>query len=163
MMAQNEMEMRRQRGGGRGQMPMMPMQMAADTAITNHLDLEPEQMQKIEELNQNYAETFKTLMQQARPKKGNRLNKEEREAMMQQVNTVRDGARRQLREVLGDDKYIAYLEQQLDNQQRNAMVMHGGNRGGQMPRGGFGGGPMGGFGGPGMGGFDGGQMGGFDY
>ena len=58
LQAQDDAQYNR-RGRGRGQMPMM---MAADTAITNHMELSAEQLAQIADLNAAYQEQMTAQM-----------------------------------------------------------------------------------------------------
>lgn len=140
----------RQVRGMRGGMRNAPVQLA-DTSITNHLEITPEQIQKVEELNQNFAESMKVKMTSFSQMNKN-TSREEREARMAEVRALRQEANKQLREVLGTEAYIQYLETALERASAmRSMRGPGSNNHGQRPmmRGGFGGGPEG-FGGPGF-------------
>lgn len=140
----------RQARGMRGGMRNAPVQLA-DTSITNHLELTPEQMQKVEELNQNFAESMKAKMASFSQMNKN-ASREEREARMAEVRALRQQANKDLREALGTDNYIIYLETALERASAmRTMRAPGPGNPGQRPmmRGGFGGGPEG-LGGPGL-------------
>lgn len=153
MMAQDQ----NGRQGRRGrQMRDFAIQLA-DTSITNHMELTPEQFEQIDALNKNYSETLKEKMG-APGESGKRPSREEREARMQEMKTLRQQGNKKLREVLGTEAYIEYLEKALER----AAAMPGmrgpggqgqrrGNGGFEGAPGGFEGGPQGGFGGPGGG------------
>ena len=115
------------------QLGMRP-QLIADTTILNHMELTPDQLQQVAALNDSYVENFKQAMQQYRPEKGARVAPEQRDAMQQQIQDARVQARQQLRTILGDEKYIKYLEQSIENLQRNPGMMRGGARGPQLKR-----------------------------
>lgn len=162
-MAQNEMPNRPARGGMR-----TGTEMVADTTIINHLSdtISVEQLKQIEAINENYRAKMQEMMTQ-RSTDGRRMGREDREARMAQIKQNKAAARKELREVLGDELYIEYLEAQLDRSPFMAMGM--GARGGQGmgQRGGQGmgggrprGGQRGGFGGGGFGGDD---FGGSDF
>jgi len=135
----------------------------ADTAITNHMGLTVEQLEQIAIINQHFDEAMKAKMGN-RSETGKKLSKEEREARSNEIKTMRKQARKELREVLGTELYIQYLEEAADRMPMRGFGgpgMSGDMQGGQgrRMRGGFEGGSEGGFGGPG-GGF-GGPGGGF--
>lgn len=157
-MAQNEMPARTGRGGMR-----TGMEMVADTAIINHLSdtISAEQLKQIEAINSNYRVKMQEMLSQ-RSTDGRRMTREDREARMEQIKQNKAAARKELREVLGDELYIEYLEAQLDRIQAMGMGMsprsgqggqgmgpRGGGQGmgGGRPRGGQRGGYGGGFGG----------------
>ena len=122
----------RNRQGIGGQRPMrggmrQDMELVADTAITNHMNLTPEQLQQVNDINANYRKQMEE-MRSLRNEEGRRLSREDREARMKQINDQKREARQQLRTALGDDLYIQYLEAVLD---RPAMLIHAGQRGGQ--------------------------------
>lgn len=157
--AQNDMPQggRHMRGGMRG-----GMEMVADTAITNHMELSIEQAKAIEEINTTYRAKIQSLImpqnednKPANREEGRRMRREGRDVRMQQINAEKKEARQQLRAVLGDELYIQYLEESID---RRPMMM-GGPRGGHGVGGGQRGGQRGGHRG---GGFGGGFDGGFD-
>lgn len=124
----------------RGNMPpaqMRPgMEMVADTTITNHMQLSVEQAKQIEMINAKYTEQVKALVNK-RATEGQRMNREQRDAMVQQLANLKKEGRQQLRKVLGDNLYIEYLEKA--NEQAPAMPMggaqmRGGQRGMQAPQ-----------------------------
>lgn len=119
----------------------MPMQMVADTTITNKMDLSPEQLQKVVDLNAAFASSYKSLIAESHPVQGSRMSREDREAFQQKLVSARQEARKQLRDILGDEAYINYLELCLDNQQRMPMGPRGNGRNTQMLRGGNAGAP----------------------
>lgn len=160
LMAQNVMPQGRDGRPMRG--GMRPGQeLVADTTITNHMNLTPEQQKEIDSINASYQEQMKEMMSK-RSEDGKRLSREEREARMKQIAEQKKDARLKLRTVLGDDLYIEYLETSLDRMP--AMMMGGGPRGGHGAHGGHGGhgGQGGHMGGGRMGGWDNG-FGGSDF
>lgn len=122
VMAQNQMPQ-----GGRPMRGMMRggATLIADTTITNHMNLTPEQTQQIMVINDNYRAQMQAAMSGNHHGDGQHMSREDREARMQQVQGQRKEARKQLRAVLGDDLYIEYLELSLDR-----VPMMGGQRGG---------------------------------
>ena len=122
-MAQDEMP-QTQGGprGGRGMRGRAEIQLA-DTAITNHMDLTPDQQNAITALNAAYMEKVEAGMSN-RDENGKKLSKEERKARQEQMKSMRQEGRKQLREVLGTELYIQYLEEAADR-----MPMMGGMRG----------------------------------
>lgn len=124
----------------RGNMPQAQirpgMELVADTAITNHMQITVEQAKQIEAINAKYVEQVKGLNKK-RTEAGQRMNTEQRDAMLQQLANLKKEGRQQLRKVLGDNLYIEYLEKA--NEQAPAMPMggaqmRGGQRGMQAPQ-----------------------------
>lgn len=122
----------------------------ADTAITNHLGLDDEQLTKIEALNASYQEQMKAQMSK-RPARG--AGKEEREALMNGLKQLKQEHMHQLREIMGTELYIQYLETAIERtgfrNNMNRGPQMGGGQGQHRMRGGFGG-PGGGLGGDGF-------------
>lgn len=120
----------------------------ADTTITNHLGLNPDQMASIEALNEKYQEQMKA---QAGKRPSRDAGKGEREAIMNNMKQLRQTHLNELREILGTDLYIQYLETALERasfrvgMNRGPQQMGGPNGGGQHRMRGMGG--RGGFGG----------------
>lgn len=155
--AQNRGGNRNRQGGGRGFQPMAVI----DTAVVNHIGLSEELLAQVYALKDAQAEEAKEQMSKMMPERGKRMNEEARAEMMEKMAAMKQGFRKQLRALIGDEMYIAYLEKALDTRNMNMMrPMQGGQGfGGQ---GGFGGGmPQGGGFGGGMpqgGGFGGGDF-----
>ncbi len=150
-MAQDQQEER----GGRGKRGGQEMVQLADTSITNHMNLTAPQLAKIAELNADFKAQVEA--NSGKKEKGKKLSKEEREAQRVQMEASKSEGRKQLREILGTELYIEYLEKALDRRPmmsgpRGQMGNGGqrGNRGQRMQRsrdfgndnfgGGFGGG-----------------------
>lgn len=152
VMAQNRQGGRRQGG------PRFQPAAVIDTAVINHIGLTDEVLAQVLVLQEKQAELAKTEMGQ-NMQRGQRMSAENREKMMENLKLMKQKFRLQLRELIGDEKYIQYLEASVDQRQTfpGGMQM----RQGQMPQGGFGGG-RGGFEG-GQGGFGGGFGGGQDF
>lgn len=131
----------RQGRGGRS------VEQIADTAITNHLDLQPEQLTQVEALNTRYKEQLQA-QQKGFATDGRRMSREDREARVQQFRQTRQQFRAELRTILGDSLYIQYLEESLDRQPMSMAPrggMNGFNQGGgRMGNGRMGNGRMGG-------------------
>ena len=129
--------------GMRGAAPAPTM--LADTTITNHMELSAEQLVAIGKLNDEYKEQV-TAQKTGRTQDGKKVRREDRMARFEQLKTIKLQYRKQLREILGDELYIDYLEKSLDKVPAFG-TMQGGMRGPQpgqrMPYG-----PQGGFGGP---------------
>ena len=132
------------------QMNAVPVQMVADTTITNHMELTAAQKQKINELNKAFVEKVRTEMSENRAK-GKRMTEEERDAFQKKSAEARKAALKELRQVMGDDKYIEYLEKSLDDMFHKSFGRGMGGHGQ--------GGPRSGQGGRGQGGPRGGQFG----
>jgi len=128
----------------------------ADTSITNHMALTPEQFDQINALNQNYADTMKEKMG-APGESSKRPSREEMQARMEEMKTLRQQANKKLREVLGTEAYIEYLEKALERASMMRGMRGPGGQGQRRGNGGFEGAPEGfqgapgGFGGPGGG------------
>lgn len=141
--------------GNRGGRGGFNMDQVVDTAVINKLDLQPEVVAQVLELQASKADAIKEQMEKL-GKRGNNRNKEQREAMQKEREEFNAAYRAELRQILGDETYITYLEKMLDN--RGMMGMPRMNMNGQgFGQGGFPGGE-GGF--PGGGGFGGGFGGG---
>lgn len=129
IMAQSqEARQGRQLRGMRG-MNNAPVQLA-DTAITNHLELTPEQILQVDQLNQKFATEMKAKMMEV-AQAGKKASREEREASMTELVNIRKQANKELREVLGTENYIVYLETALE---RAAMMRNMRPAGNQMQR-----------------------------
>lgn len=158
--------------GNRGGQPegARNLDMVVDTAIINSMDLEPELVASVLQLQAQKQEELKaTLIKMAQQNQGGQggFNPEAIAAMREQMEDFKSEYRMALRKLLGAANYITYLEKVIDkrpamgpgmggNGNPRRMQGGGGNWGGQM-QGGFGGGQMqGGWGGQ-NGGFGGGE------
>lgn len=140
-------------GGQRGQRGnRMQIDMVVDTAIINHMDLSEEVLQQVYQLQEKKHAEQKEAMSSM--KRGQRMNEEELKAFMDRQQEFNAQYRKELRALLGDEAYIAYLEKMLDRRPSFGMMRGRGQMGGQRP---MGGGDFGGqgFGGGGFGGGDG--------
>ncbi len=142
-----------QRQGGQRARRMMDA--VVDTAIINHMDINTEVLQKVYALQQSKQEEQRKIMGDFRQQRGQRLSDEERKAMAEKREAFTAQYRKELRALIGDETYIAYLEKQLSRQGMMRMMQGGGQRGNNGQFGGQrqGGGQRGGFGG-GFGGGD---------
>lgn len=144
--AQNRQNNGRQRGQ-RGNFDMV-----VDTAIVNRIGLDKATYDKVLTLQKNKQQEMQTLMQNSRPEKGQKMSDADRKAMMEKREAFTKGYRAEFRNIIGTEKYIEYLEKQVDRQQMggNRGQRPGGNRNGNQQRqqrqrgnegeGGFGGG-----------------------
>ncbi len=143
-------DMQGQRQGGQRQ--RRSMDAVVDTAIINHMDLKAEVLQQVLTLQEAKQAQQREAMQQMRQNRnGQRMDEGERKAMQEKMQAFTAQYRKELREILGDETYIAYLEKMLDRQSMRMMGGgrpggQGGQRGGQR-QGGFQGGFPGGDGG----------------
>lgn len=151
------------RAGRGAQSGPQNLDMVVDTAIINSMDLEPELIAAVLQLQAQKQEELKVViikMAQSR-QEGQGFDQDAIAAMRQQMDDFKQEYRMALRKVLGAANYITYLEKQLDKRPAMGGGMPGGNRrmmqGGQ---GGFGGGNRGGFGGGNWGQDDDNNMGG---
>ncbi len=101
----------------------------ADTSITNHMNLTAPQLAKIAELNADFKVQLEANA--GKIEKGKKLSKEEMMAQRAKMEATKSEGRKQLREILGTEAYIEYLEKALDH--RPAMM--GGPRGQRGNRG----------------------------
>lgn len=122
---------RNNRGGERPQ----NIDMVVDTAIINSMELEPEVVTAVLQLQAQKQEELKAIlikMAQSR-KEGQGFDKEAIAEMRQQMDDFKLEYRMQLRKVLGTANYITYLEKQVDKRPAmrsdNAPDNRGGNRG----------------------------------
>lgn len=116
----------------------------ADTAITNHLGLQAEQLTQVEALNARYKEQLQAQQKGLTTDGRRSASREDREARVQQFREMRQQFRSELHVILGDSLYIQYLEQSLDRQPM-MMAPRGGMNGFNQGRGArMGGGRMGG-------------------
>lgn len=134
LMAQNKGD-QRPRGMNVQQMNAVPVQMVADTTISNHIGLTAKQMQKIDELNKAFVEKMRAEMAKRRGN-GKTLTEEERKAYQQEAADVRHASLKELRAIMGDDKYIEYLEKSLDDMFHKTFGRAQGGQGRPAPRGG---------------------------
>ena len=142
-------EAQNQRQGG--QRMRRQMDAVVDTAVINHMDLKADVLQKVYTLQEAKQAEQKAQMEQMKGKRGQRPSDEERKAMQEKRQAFTAQYRKELRAILGDANYIAYLEKMLDRQGMRMMGggprmqgqgQRGGQQQGQMPQGGF---PEGGF------------------
>ncbi len=135
-----------------------PQQMDAvvDTTVLNKMELEPQLLTQILELQTTKQAEQKATLEAERTNrtadgKRQKLTDEEREARRQEQEAFKAGYRQELRTLMGDALYIAYLERLVDargmmrtpvnRNNQNAGNQRGGDMpGGDMPGGGFGGG-----------------------
>ena len=136
-------------GGGHG------FDMVVDTAIINHMDLEPEVIASVQELQQKKNEELKTVLIEMAGKRtpGQAPSQEEIAEMREQIESFKLDYRMALRKVLGVENYITYLEKQVDKRPQMGGRPGAGPNGrqrrgnkGNFGGGNFGGGQMGGFG-----------------
>lgn len=163
-MAQN----RGHRGNRRAQAEQRGPQnidMVVDTAIINSMQLEPALVNSVLELQAKKQEELKAaIIKMAQQNQGGQdgFNPESIAAMRKQMEDFKAGYRLSLRQLLGTDQYIVYLEKMIDKRPamgegRGGAPMGGNQR--RMPNGGnWGQGqPGGGWGQGNPGGFDGGN------
>lgn len=104
------------------------MDVVVDTAIINHMDLSAEVLQQVMALQEaKQAEQKKAMSEMRQNRNGQRMSDEERKAMREKTQAFTAQYRKELRALLGDEAYIAYLEKMVDS--RNMMRM-----GGQRPQ-----------------------------
>lgn len=101
-----------------------------DTAIMNKMEIAPEMMALILNLQQTKQEQMKAEMTQSRGR-GTRMSDEERQALADRRQTFSKIYRAELRAIMGDELYITYLEKMLDNRQMPAAGFRPGMDGGQ--------------------------------
>lgn len=108
------------------------MDVVVDTAIINHMDLSAEVLQQVMALQEaKQAEQKKAMSEMRQNRNGQRMSEEERKAMREKTQAFTAQYRKELRALLGDEAYIAYLEKMVDS--RNMMRMGGGRpQAGQM-------------------------------
>ncbi len=122
-----------QNGRQRGQRGNFDM--VVDTAVINRIGLDKATLDKVLALQQSKQTEMQNLMQNSRPQRGQRLSDEERKAMEEKRTAFVKGYRTELRNILGTEKYVEYLEKQVDSRQMGGMrpqQRQGGNRGGQQ-------------------------------
>lgn len=169
-MAQRHGGNRGNRGGNEG--ALRSMDMVVDTAIINTMDLEPEIVTKVLELQSKKAEELKAkiieMASQAQANQGQGFDPKAIAAMREQMDEFKFEYRMAFRKIIGVDNYITYLEKVIDKRPAmgagpGAGAGQGMRRGGGNFGGGFGGGQgnWGGQGGNFGGGFGGEQGGGF--
>ncbi len=146
MMAQDNTQSKAPRNMNARNMNAVPVQMLADTTVSNHIGLSVEQMEQINVLNKAYVEKVRTAMK-SRPDRGSKMDDKTRETFQKLAADSRNEALKDLRKIMGDDKYIEYLEKSLDkafltmtSRHSGQGAPHGGIQGGG-PRSGQGGGP----------------------
>lgn len=149
--AQNRQGGRNNRqGNGRQFQPMAVI----DTAVINHIGLSDEVLAQVYALQEKQAAVAEEQMKGMMPERGKRMTEEARNEMQEKTTKMKAAFRLELRNLIGDESYITYLEKQLDSRgmfggrqmQMGGMNGQRGNWGGQGGQGGFGGG-QGGFGG----------------
>ena len=136
-MAQN----RPQRGGNNHQMMQAGQHMPApnadavvDTTIINHIGLSDDVLAKVYNLQQAKKESLGAMMREMRPERGTRMTEEQSKAFTEKRSEFVTNYRKELRELIGDEAYINYLEKQLDSRSLSQGMRRGGNqRGGQRP------------------------------
>lgn len=169
-MAQRHGGNRGNRGGNEG--APRSLDMVVDTAIINTMDLEPEIVTKVLELQSKKAEELKAkiieMASQAQANQGQGFDPKAIAAMREQMDEFKFEYRMAFRKIIGVDNYITYLEKVIDKRPAmgagpGAGAGQGMRRGGGNFGGGFGGGQgnWGGQGGNFGGGFGGEQGGGF--
>ena len=127
---------RNNRGGERSQ----NIDMVVDTAIINSMELEPEVVTAVLQLQAQKQEELKAIlikMAQSR-KEGQGFDKEAIAEMRQQMDDFKLEYRMQLRKVLGTANYITYLEKQVDNRPAIKPGNTHSNRGDNRTRGNWG-------------------------
>lgn len=129
LVAQNENG--RQRTSRRGGMPTIAL---VDTAITNAMQLEAPVQAVIGQINARYAQAMRQHVETMR-QMGQNASDEERQAMMQNMKAQRYLGYQQLRQALGDETYILYLQEALDKQ---ATMQQGRGMNRRQPMGGGG-------------------------
>lgn len=140
-----------------------------DTAIINHMGLSEELLSQVLALQAKQQNMAKEQMSNMMSQRNQRMSEVDRKGMAEKMVQMKATFRKELRELIGVDNYIAYLEKQIDTPRPafggRQMQMNG--QGGQGQRGNWGGqggyprgGNRGGFGGN-QGGFDGGANDGF--
>jgi len=149
----------RQGGRNRGnhQARMFQPLAVIDTAIINHIGLSEEMLKEVYTLQSDQEEEAKKAMEGMMPERGKRMSEDAMKGMQEKMTATKSEFRGQLRNLIGDEMYITYLEKSLDmrgmfggrNMQMGGGMQRGnGDWGGQGNQGGFGGGvPGGGFGG----------------
>lgn len=139
-----------QNNGQRQMRQMRQMDAVVDTAVINHMNLDAQVLEKVYKLQESKKAEQEAMMKESRPQKGQRMSDAERKAMQEKRETFTAKYRKELRELLGDETYILYLEKQVDRNSARQFMMRpmqnnrGQQGGGQRQGGGFGG--NGGFG-----------------
>lgn len=118
--------------GGRQPQSGYQMDQVVDTAVINHIDLEAEVLTKVHELQAVKKEALGAMMREMRPEKGARISEEQRKAVSEKREAFTVQYRKDLRALIGDEKYILYLEKQLDSHAPHQGMMRGGMNPGQM-------------------------------
>lgn len=126
-----------QQGRGERQRGGRAMVQLADTSILNQMGLTTAELVKVAELNEAFKEQLKE--QGGQRERGKRLSDEEREAQRTAMAAKVAEGRKQLRKILGTERYIEYLEKLVDRRPMMMGGQHGqrpGMRGdrGQRPR-----------------------------
>lgn len=151
MLAQDNTTTKAPRNMNARNMNAVPVQMLADTTISNHIGLSEAQMEQINVLNKAYVEKVRTAMK-SRPDRGSKMDDKTRETFQKLAADSRNESLKDLRKIMGDDKYIEYLEKSLDKAFLTMTTRHSGQGGlhggiqGGGPRNGQGGGPRAGQG-----------------
>lgn len=115
-MAQNHSRSNR---GNRGNEAPRQFDMVVDTAIINSMELEPETISAVLQLQAQKQEELKAIlieMAQSR-KEGQNFDPQAIAEMRQQMDDFKLEYRMAFRKIIGTANYITYLEKQLDNRQ----------------------------------------------
>lgn len=129
----------------RGQRTRRTMDAVIDTTIINRMQLPTATIEQVLALQKTKQEEMQEMMKTNRPERGKRMSESEREQMRKQRKEFTSRYRADLRRLMGDDAYIAYLELLVDSRQamgmnrpQGQMGGHGGNHGPGNHNGGFG-------------------------
>ncbi len=99
--------------------------MVVNIKTMESLNLSEKQLNQIKELQQKKSEEMKSMREERKDTKEKKSEeaKEERKAQMEKMQAFKADYRKDVRKILGDDKYIEYLEKQVDQQgmQRQGM------------------------------------------
>lgn len=127
-------------GPGRGNRGGKPQSfdMVVDTAIINSMDLEPELVTAVLQLQAQKQEELKaTLIKMAQSRQeGQGFDQEAIASMRQQMEDFKLEYRMALRKLLGTANYITYLEKQIDKRPEAPRGNMRNGRGAQRPQGG---------------------------
>lgn len=105
--------------GNRGAESPKSFDMVVDTAIINAMELEPDMIAEVLQLQAQKQEELKAIlikMAQTR-KEGQNFDKQAIDDMRQQMDDFKLEYRMALRKILGTANYITYLEKQVDKRQ----------------------------------------------
>ncbi|MBQ0056439.1 MAG: hypothetical protein KBT20_02175 [Bacteroidales bacterium] len=110
-----------------GNAPRVQMQhnidAVVDTAVINHIDLSKSTLEEVTKLQEKKKNEMMKMTKDMK-KEIQQLSEEQRAEMRKKQEDFKAQYRKDLRKVLGDEKYILYLEKQLD---RRSVVRQGGN------------------------------------